>query len=280
VRVWRLLPEEPIDGSVAENLAALAGGVTLDRKTGIPHTLSRAERLALLPSLEQALPADSAWRDALTRAHPWNGDTIWLARENVTLRDYISNVIEKGDESSIAEALTLDPGNPLLPFALAEVEEKAAAVPGESGEDANEDPNESAEHLKRAAFLCEFGLKYLPKQAEIAVRAAKMLDEEQDEDVIDRIYERAVEVEPRANDAEGWRAYIAALAEVGTADEWLAARNKFLALPSAAPQDFMVASAQAQDAGDTEMARSILESAVKRFPNDTEARNALAKIER
>jgi WD40 repeat protein/tetratricopeptide (TPR) repeat protein len=214
-RVWDVATGQRIaDGELAENLATLCAGARLHPLLGTLTPIAAEERLAAWPKLEREL-ADrglSDWVGVLKRFKNPPPSASCSLRSTATIREVATNLFTSGLDYRVREAASLDPGNPLLPFAFAGLEESA------------KDKQEA--NAQRARFLRTYGLARLPADAVLAAKAAEMLEKQQQAKLARQAWARAAEATPADTDAAALRALGQALRKLDRLAESLAVLQK------------------------------------------------------
>ncbi len=154
-RLWEINTDQLLESAVAEDVAAFCSGLRLDAALGTLTRLSPAERMAVWGKIREVLsvPESSDWKFAVERHLPVsNPDALCSPRMTMTRHEMLESMILSRTPELVSEALAIEPGNPLLPYALAEIEDRADDKTGAAA--------------TRAQFLRHYGHKRL--SAEIA----------------------------------------------------------------------------------------------------------------
>ena len=156
-RVWDV-SARPLSADIAETLTAFSAGAKLDPKLGTLVILPEDERRSLREKLAPLLDSSADWRFAVDQVFPKDPRTAPVSpRVSMTVREANTRLIAamESQKQLFREATANDPAHPLLPFGYAALE---------SHQYGSQPPN-----LIRAAWLCEYGMKHLPADADAAV---------------------------------------------------------------------------------------------------------------
>ncbi len=156
-RIWELKGSSPIGKGSAEMFASFCAGARLDPSLGTMEFLDAEQRAELWKLVLPALATLPEWRFAAERFLPSRSTGAGGAHHSaMTIREMASRMISTGFSGCIREANSIDPGNPLIPFAFAVLE-------------AEEEPElRQPSNRIRAAWLIDYGMKRLPADASAA----------------------------------------------------------------------------------------------------------------
>ena len=150
-RVWDVKTNQRLSGPTAETLTAFCSGGSLDPGLGTLRQLAKEERTALWQRLEVALAGTPEWLFAAEHYLPKHSLEAPISPHfSVSQREAATRLLATGLDLNIREAMSLDPGHPLLPFSFSLVELK-------EDKELEQPPN-----LPRAAWLIAYGLQHLP----------------------------------------------------------------------------------------------------------------------
>lgn len=152
-QLWDVRSVQEVDGSTAELLTGLVSGVQLGRRSGVLEPVSVEDRLRARESLKSLLDSGSDWSILFNMlVHP-QAESQTSPHSTVTFRRAVTSLIQSDSPVQLLQALTLDPGHPLIPIGFAGIKEYSV----------------------QAAFLREYAIQRLPAEPMICRDAARML---------------------------------------------------------------------------------------------------------
>ncbi|MEQ1933546.1 MAG: hypothetical protein ABL962_06670 [Fimbriimonadaceae bacterium] len=154
-RLWEINTDQALESVLAEDVSSFCSGWRLDPALGTLTKISPAERMVIWDKIREVLAAPelSDWKFAVERHLPVsNPDALCSPRMTMPRHEMLESMILSRTPELVREALAIEPGNPLLPYALAEIE--------------NRGDDKTGSVAVRVQFLRQYGHKRL--SAEIA----------------------------------------------------------------------------------------------------------------
>lgn len=146
VRILDVRSRQRLQAKDAKLFAACISGAQLNPLNGAIEQLSIQERLLMWKELDVALVPSPDWRFAAGLVIPRDPETAPASpRGGMTVRQVATNLIKTMISTTTREALSVDPGHPLIPFAFAAVEIEEMSNP------------------LRAKWLIAYGIEHLPR---------------------------------------------------------------------------------------------------------------------
>jgi WD40 repeat protein len=171
VRIWDWTPEY----SGYPDFAYFLSGVTLDRQLGSLKPLGYEDREKSWMKLERDLAPTPEWLFLAKTAFSRLPDSQLSPGTSMIIREAATRLIRTGQAGCIREALSIDPGHPLVQIALAALNEN---------------------NVTRAEFLRDYGVGRLPNDAAVCREAADLLIKQKDRVRAALVIDKAGQLDP------------------------------------------------------------------------------------